>query len=313
MGEMGIRFSRAGHILGAATVRITWGSTGRKKYLVDSGDLGRFDRPILKDPEPVKRADWLLLESTYGDRRHPVNPEAELAKIINEVANEDGSLIIPTFAVGRTQELIYAIRKLEDQGSIPALPVHLDSPMAINATEVYRSHPEEHNLDMGLLNDPARPLFCTRYFFIHTTQEQSKAINAINGPFVLLSSSGMATGGRVLHHLRQRLPDPKSTILFVGYQAEGTRGRLLQQGAKAIKMFGQMIPVRAKIRTIDGFSAHADQAEILRWLQGFERAPQRSFIIHGERNAASSLAQAIRERLKWKVEIPAYADRVVLS
>jgi metallo-beta-lactamase family protein len=310
---VGVSFSRTGHILGAASARIACELAGQKKYLVDSGDLGRYDRPILKDPEPVRNANWLMLESTYGDRHHPANPDAELAKIINEVADQAGSLIIPSFAVGRTQELIYTIRKLEDQGRIPVLPVHLDSPMAINATEIYCNHPEEHDLDMQRLRDRDRPVLCSRRFFIHSTQEESKSINAIDGPLILLSSSGMATGGRILHHLRQRLPDPKSTILFVGYQAEGTRGRHLQQGAKEIKMFGQMIPVRARIRTLDGFSAHADQAETLRWLQGFERAPQRTFIIHGEPKAANSLAQVMRERLKWNVEIPAYGDRVELS
>ena len=310
---IGIKFFRTGHILGAASARIAYELAGRKKYLVDSGDLGRYDRPILKDPESLKDANWLMVESTYGDRRHPANPDAELAKIINEVADQAGALIIPAFAVGRTQELIYTIRMLEDQGRIPALPVHLDSPMAIDATEIYCSHSEEHDLDMQRLTDRGRPLLRSRHFYIHRTQEESKSINAIDGPFILLSSSGMATGGRVLHHLRQRLPDPKSTILFVGYQAEGTRGQCLQQGAKEIRMFGQMIPVRAKIRTIDGFSAHADQPEILRWLQGFERPPQRTFIIHGEPKAANSLAQVIRERLKWNVEIPAYGERVELS
>jgi metallo-beta-lactamase family protein len=308
-----VSFSRTGHILGAASARIACKAAGQKKNLVDSGDLGRYDRPILKDPEPVKNADWLMLESTYGDRYHPLTPDAALARIINEVADQAGSLIIPSFAVGRTQELIYAIRKLEDQGRIPTLPVHLDSPMAINATEIYRNHPEEHDLDIQPPSDRDGLLLCSQHFFIHRTQEESKSINAIDGPFILLSSSGMATGGRILHHLRQRLPDPKSTILFVGYQAEGTRGRHLQQGAKEIKMFGQMIPVQARIRTIDGFSAHADRAETLRWLQGFEQPPQRTFIIHGEAKAANSLAQLIRERLKWNVEIPAYGDRVELS
>jgi metallo-beta-lactamase family protein len=310
---IGVSFSRTGHILGAASARIRCDMGGQKKYLVDSGDLGRYGRPILKDPEPVKNANWLMLESTYGDRHHPIDPEAELAMIINEVADQAGSLIIPSFAVGRTQELIYTIRKLEDQNRIPVLPVHVDSPMAINATEIYCNHPEEHDLDMQLLRDRERDPLCSRHFFVHRTQEESKSINDINGPFILLSSSGMATGGRILHHLRQRLPDPKSTILFVGYQAEGTRGQHLQQGVNEIKMFGQMIPVRAKIRTIDGFSAHADQSEILRWLQGFERPPQRTYIIHGEPKAANSLAQLIRERLKWNVEIPAYGDKVELS
>ena len=308
-----VGFSPVGHILGAAAVKIRCDMGGRKKHLVDSGDLGRYDRPILKDPEPVRKADWLMVESTYGDRHHPEHPEAELAKIINEVADRAGALIIPSFAVGRTQELIYTIKKLEDENRIPALPVHVDSPMAINATEIYSNHPEEHDLDMQLLRNRARDPLRSRHFFIHRTQEESKSLNNVDGPFILLSSSGMATGGRILHHLRQRLPDPKSTILFVGYQAEGTRGQHLQQGAQEVKMFGQMIPVRAKITTIDGFSAHADQSEILRWLQGFERPPQKTFVIHGEAQAANTLAQVIRERLQWNVEIPVYGGKCELS
>ncbi len=308
-----VGFSRSGHILGAASVKIHCDMGGRTKFFVDSGDLGRYGRPILKDPETVKKADWLMVESTYGDRHHPEHPEIELAKIIHEVGDCAGSLIIPSFAVGRTQELIYTIKNLEDENKIPALPVHLDSPMAINATEIYSHHPEEHDLDMLRLRNRERDPLRSRHFFLHRTQEESKLLNALSGPFILLSSSGMATGGRILHHLRQRLPDPKATILFVGYQAEGTRGRHLQEGAQEVKMLGQRIPVRAKIRTIDGFSAHADQAEILRWLQGFERPPQKTFVVHGEAEPANALAQAIRERLRWNVETPAFGSQYELS
>jgi metallo-beta-lactamase family protein len=310
---MWLRFTRVGHILGAAAARISYDMGNQKKYLVDSGDLGRYGRPILKDPEPVKAADWLMVESTYGDRLHPENPEDELARIINSVADESGCLIIPAFAVGRTQELIYSIRKLEDERKIPPLPVHVDSPMAIDATEIYRDHPEEHDLDMKVLAGKQPRMLSTRRFFLHRTQEESKSLNNLSGSFVLLTSSGMATGGRVLHHLRQRLPDPKTTVLFVGYQAEGTRGRTLQLGAKEVKMFGQMIWVRAKIKTIDGFSAHADQSEILRWLQGFEQPPKVTYVIHGESKAATSLANMIREKLKWNVAIPKFGERVALG
>lgn len=307
-----VRFSRAGHILGAAAARISYDMGPIRKSLVDSGDLGRYGRPILRDPEPVTTTDWLLVESTYGDRLHPENPEAELAKVVNEVADRSGCLIVPSFAVGRTQEMIYSIRKLEDEGKIPVLPLHVDSPMAIHATEIYRDHPAEHDLDMKLLTDEKHHPLCSRRFFIHRTREESKAINNLKGPFILITSSGMVTGGRVLHHMRERLPNPETTVLFVGYQAEGTRGQQLQQGSREIKMFGQRVPVRAKITTIDGFSAHADQSEIFRWLQGFERAPQKVYVVHGEPKAAATLAELIRERLKWNVAVPKYGESVVL-
>jgi metallo-beta-lactamase family protein len=312
-GGIGVRFSRAGHILGAASVQIGYDLGNRQKVLVDSGDLGRYGRPILKDPEAVQNADWLLLESTYGDRLHPQAPESELADIINEVADQARTLIIPAFAVGRVQDMIYAIRALEDAGKIPVLPVHIDSPMAIEATGIYSDHTEEHDLDMRLLADRDRDPLRSGRFFVHRTPEESKAINSLSGPFILLTSSGMATGGRILHHLRQRLPDPKTTLLFVGYQAVGTRGRDLQEGATTIKMFGEIVPVRAKTRILDGFSAHADQGEILRWLRGFRRAPKQTYVVHGEPEASGILAQVIRERLNWHVTVPALGDRVTLS
>ncbi len=314
MGDgLWIRFSRVGHILGAAAARIGYTAGEGMQYLVDSGDLGRYGRPILKDPEPLQHAQWLIVESTYGDRLHPTNPENELARVINEIADTAGCLIIPSFAVGRMQELIYAIRKLEEEGAIPALPVHVDSPMAINATDIYCDHPEEHDLDMKLLSDKERCPLCSRRFFFHRTQDESKSINNLKGPFILLTSSGMATGGRILHHLKQRLPDAKTTVLFAGYQAAGTRGQALQQGAKEVKMFGQVVPVRARIKTLDGFSAHADQSEIMRWLKNFVEPPRKTFIVHGEPKAAAVLAQLIQERLKWKVEIPQLGEKVALN
>lgn len=267
----------------------------------------------MKDPEPIKSAEWLMVESTYGDRVHPKNPEGDLAKLITAVADDAGCLIIPSFAVGRMQELIYSIRKLEDEGKIPSLPVHIDSPMAINATKIYCKHPDEHNLKMKQLTDKERSPLSSRRFFVHRTQDESKAINNVAGPFILLTSSGMATGGRVLHHLRERLPDPKTTVLFVGYQPEGTRGRSLQQGTKEIRMFGQTVPVRARVKSIDGFSAHADQQEILRWLKGFERPPKKTYVIHGEPKAAAVLAEILRKRFKWQVEIPKYGEKVALT
>ena len=308
-----LEFFRTGHILGAAAARICFKLGATRKYLVDSGDLGRYGRPILRDPEPLGQTDWLLVESTYGDRVHPEKPEEGLAKVIQEVADEKRCLIIPSFAVGRTQELIYVIRQLEDQGKIPSLPVYIDSPMAINATDIYCAHLEEHDLDMKLLMDRKLCPLCCKRFHLARSPQESKAINNLSGPLIIVSASGMATGGRVLHHLKLRLPDPKTTVLFVGFQAEGTRGRALQEGKKELKMFGEMVPVRAKIKTIDGFSAHADQREILRWLEGFTKAPQKTFVIHGEPAASSALADLIRKKLKWETEIPQNSQKVLLT
>ena len=304
LDNVSLRFFRTGHILGAASMRLTCGAGAKKKYLVGSGDIGRFSRPILRDPEPIDEADWLLVESTYGDRLHPANPEEELAKVIHETAQEKGWLLIPSFAVGRTQDLIYAIRQLEDQGKIPSLPIHVDSPMAIVATDIYCKHPEEHDLAVRELTDNQLNSLCSKAFHIHRTQEESKAINNLPGPRIIISASGMATGGRILHHLKLRLPDPKTTVLFVGFQAEGTRGRTLQDGQTEIKLLGEIVSVRAKVKTIDGFSAHADQAEILRWLRSFRRPPQRTFIIHGENHGSYVLAELIKKELQWNVEIP---------
>jgi metallo-beta-lactamase family protein len=312
-GELSLQCFRAGHILGAAAVRITVGSGANKRLLVDSGDLGRYGRPILKDPEAVAEADWLLVESTYGDRLHVENPEAELAKVINAVAEEKGCLVVPSFAVGRTQELIYSIRQLEERDAIPTLPVYVDSPMAIDATDIYSAHPEEHDLDMQALATASRRPLSSRRFHLLRTPEESKSINHVSGPFIVISASGMATGGRVLHHLKLRLPDPKTTVLFVGFQAEGTRGRALQDGKKEIKMLGEIVPVRAKIKTIDGFSAHADQREILRWLKNFTRPPRKTFVVHGEPPASQALAEEIRKTLRWSVEVPSYGQTVKLT
>jgi len=306
-------FRRVGHILGAACARLSFEVNGRKKTFLDSGDLGRYDRPILKDPEPVKGADWLLIESTYGNRFHSQDSELELRNLIKEVTQQRGCLLIPAFAIGRTQDLIYTIRKMEDEGAIPVLPVHVDSPMGIAATDIYCRHPEEHDFETARLSDKESCPISSRHLVIHRTPEESKSINNLKGPLIIISASGMATGGRVLHHLKRRLPNPDTTLLLAGYQAAGTRGRLLQDGAKEIKMLGEMIPVRARIKTIDGFSAHADQAEILRWLGNFDKAPGKTYIVHGEHAGATALADVIRERLKWPVEIAKLNQKVSLD
>jgi len=305
-------FGRVGHILGAGSARFAFAVNGQKKVLLDSGDLGRYDRPILKDPEPGVAADWLLIESTYGNRIHPKDSENELRAVIKETAEQRRCLIIPAFAIGRTQELVYTIRKMEDAGEIPAIPVYVDSPMGIEATEIYSRHTEEHDFEMAQLDNHERNPLRSHRMVVAKTPEQSKAINDVKGPLIIISASGMATGGRVLHHLKQRLPNADTTVLLAGYQAEGTRGRSLQDGAKEIKMLGDPIAVRAKVKVLDGFSAHADQGEILRWLTTFPQAPKLTYVVHGEPAGAHALADLIRGRLKWNVEIAKFQQKVSL-
>jgi metallo-beta-lactamase family protein len=297
-----VLFRRAGHILGSATVELRIG-TRRPVALVDSGDLGRWNRPILRDPDLVSEADVLLIESTYGDRVHSRDVDQALGRIVNEAVARGGALLVPAFAVGRTQELVWTLRQLEEAGTIPSLPVYLDSPMAIDVTAIYCRHPEDHDLDMKLLMDEKRcPLCCKQYHLARTPQE-SKALNARKEPMIIISASGMATGGRILHHLKERLPDERTTVLLPGFQAAGTRGRALQEGARSVRIHGESIPVRARIETLDGFSAHADRDEIMRWLSGFRRAPGETYVVHGEPAPAASLAETIRVRLGWKVSV----------
>lgn len=308
-----LEFGRVGHILGAGSARLSFKSNGHVRTLVDSGDLGRYNRPILKDPEPAGGADWLLIESTYGNRSHAKDSECELRELIKATVERRGCLIIPAFAVGRTQELIYIIRKMEDDGEIPVIPVHVDSPMGLEATEIYCRHTDEHDLEMQQLQSREHCPISSRNMVVHRTPEQSKSINQAKGPMVIISASGMATGGRVLHHLKQRLPDRDTTVLFAGYQAAGTRGRSLQDGATEIKLLGEVVAVRARVHVLDGFSAHADQGEILRWLGTFTKPPRTTYIVHGEPPAAAALADAIRDRLKWKVEIAKHQQVVPLT
>ena len=220
---------------------------------------------------------------------------------------------MPAFAVGRAQELIWTLRQLEDAGRIPSLPVFVDSPMAINVTDIYCRHPEDHDMDMELLMDRDRcPLHSKRYQLVHTAEE-SKRLNSLKGPIIIISASGMATGGRILHHLQMRLPDERTTVLLPGFQAAGTRGRTLQEGAKTLRMHGQEIPVRAHVVTLDGFSAHADRDEILRWLEGFTRPPRQVYVVHGEPSPAQSLAAALRARFGWRADVAADGQTVPLQ
>jgi metallo-beta-lactamase family protein len=304
----------AGHIFGSCFVQMHVGVNGQTRTIVFSGDLGRYDQPITPDPTPVEQADYLVLESTYGDRLHSSSdPKLELAAIINRTAGRGGMLLIPSFAVGRTQELMYLLRELEDSDRIPHLPVYVDSPMAIDATQILLRYPEEHDLEMSALENAGIDPLNSRQVNLVRTRELSQSLNEMRFPMIVIASSGMATGGRILHHLAHRLPDPRNTVLFVGYQAEGTRGRSLLEGAPAVKIHGEMIQVRAEIRALEQFSAHADYREILRWLENFRRPPQRTFIVHGEKKQREALGERIRNTLKWPVSLPEYQEEYLFD
>ncbi len=294
------RFLNSGHIVGAGLIEVR--IDGR--VVVFSGDLGRYGVPIMRDPDPVPAADVLLVESTYGNRLHPADDHHDkLASAVARAAAQRGWLLIPAFAVGRSQEILYDLRELEDAGRIPSLPIYLDSPMAIQATAIYAGHPEEHDEDLARVEASGARPFGPKGLRISRTVEDSKRLNDTDGPGIIIAGSGMATGGRILHHFLRRLPEPQTTVLFVGYQAAGTRGRLLKDGARALKMFGQDVPVRATIMVSDSYSAHADQAEIMRWLGGFTQPPGATYIVHGEPDAASALQALIAARPGWRAEV----------
>jgi metallo-beta-lactamase family protein len=310
-----IRFRDAGHILGSAIVEVNMNDGGQSVQMVFSGDLGRYDALILRDPAVVEYADYLLIESTYGNRLHnDEDPVGKLAKIINSTAKRGGMLVIPAFAVGRTQALLYLIRELKARNAIPDLPVFVDSPMAQRVTELFCRHIEVFDEEaQAIYRSTGRcPVLCPNMQFVRSPEESQK-INVMRYPAIILSASGMATGGRILHHLKYRLPDPRNTILFAGHQVAGTRGQLLKDGAREIKIHGEIVPVRAQIESIEAFSGHADSAEILRWLKAFKEAPDLTFIVHGEEKASAELASAINATLKWKTHIPKYLEAVTLG
>jgi len=294
----------AGHILGSAMLEADVKTPSGVRRVVFSGDLGRYDGEVMKPPETVTRADTLLVESTYGNRLHDEGSvEESLVKLFRFIVDGAGVLLIPSFAVGRTQQVLYYVRKLQGQGRIPDLPVYVDSPMAVDVSHVYCRFGDDHNLDVNLLmEEHTCPLRCRDTHFVQDVEE-SKALNRMPGPAVILSASGMCTGGRILHHLKWRLPDARNAVLFVGYQAQGTRGRLLRDGAEHLRIHGQDVPVRARIASVDALSAHADRNELLRWLKGFDPPPQQTFIIHGEPEASEALAGAARD-WGWRVTIP---------
>ncbi len=308
-----LTFYRAGHILGARMIEVAVRDNGREVKILFSGDVGRFPQLLIPQPAVPDGADFMLCESTYGDRLHPHDDLRErLAAIVRETAARGGTVVIPSFAVGRTQELLFLFRELINAQKMPPLPIHVDSPMAIDATDLYRKHHEEHNLKVDELEKNGLRLFSQPNVHFDRTVDQSKSLNTLHYPAIIISASGMATGGRVLHHLERCLPDHRNTILFVGFQAGGTRGHTIQSGAKEVKMFGRMVEVRARIETLDHLSAHADYSEILAWLDRFHKRPRRTFLTHGEPKASEALQEKIATQLKWNVRVPAYLEKVNL-
>ena len=299
-------FLPAGHLLGSAYARIT--CEGRT--ILFGGDLGRYNRPVLPDPSPVEAANILLLESTYGDRLHePDDDGRRLAGLVTDVAERGGKLIIPAFAIGRVEEVIYSLKRLEDARRIPVLPVYVDSPMAARALQFYTNRTDELDADMM----PAAPgvkAFATTRMTTVSSVQQSVELVASGRPAIVIASSGMATGGRVLHHLAATLPSPKHTVLFVGYQAAGTRGRLLVDGAKQVRIKGRDIPVAARIERLDSMSAHADAGEIMKWLGGFTHPPAMTYLVHGEAVALEALRARIFTERQWPVQVARHYERV---
>lgn len=299
-----VEFTNAGHLLGSSYVHVT---TGKGPGILFGGDLGRYGRPILPDPSPGVEADVLLVESTYGDRLHPTEDDGEmLAQIVNDTMARRGKVIIPAFAIGRVEELLYWLFRLEDQKRVPVMPIYVDSPMALKGIDYYQARTNE--LDPGIDFIGKR----LRRFTAINSGKQSKALVDDDTPAIVIASSGMATGGRVVHHLFAGLPDPRNTVLFVGFQAAGTRGRRLIEGAQHVKMYGQEVPVKARIAKINGMSSHADAGEIIKWLGTFPRAPKVTYLVHGEPPAQEALKARIQKDLNWTVEIPAHGQTVEL-
>ncbi len=290
-----VLFRRAGHILGAATVELVW--QGRR--IVFSGDLGRYDDPLMLDPEPVPAADYLVIESTYGDRLHErVDPADALAEAVNATVERGGTVVIPAFAVGRTQTLLYHLWRRREAGRLADVPIYLDSPMAINASDLLRTHQSDHRLAPQVYEG-----MCAMATYAREVEE-SMAISASRDPKVVISASGMASGGRVLHHLRAFGPDPRNTIMVTGYQVPGTRGRSIAEGEHFLKIFGEWIPINAQVVNLRMLSAHADADELMRWASGFTSAPRRTFVVHGEPQAADTLRRRIDREFGWPATVP---------
>ena len=302
-GPIWMRFHDAGHLLGSNMIEVEIRDRKPPLRILFSGDVGRYDGPLYHDPAPPPACDYLICESTYGNRDHPSRDVlASLLEVTTRAVQRGGVMLIASFAVGRAQQLIYLLQVLKSQGRIPDLPIYLDSPMACNATAIYREHREDHDLSEGELDD-AHPVLAGPRVHLCRTTDESKALNGLAGPAVIIASSGMMTGGRIIHHLKQRLPDAKNTIALGGYMAVGTRGRQLENGAKWIRIHGQDVAVRAAVEKIPGLSGHADRTDLLRWLGPLPK-PRRVFLVHGEPDSAAALGDTLRAERDWAVHIP---------
>jgi metallo-beta-lactamase family protein len=302
--DVDLVFRRAGHILGAATAELRLGG----ETIVFSGDLGRYGDPTMVDPEPVPDADFLVVESTYGDRIHPkLDPASALKDVIDRTVRRGGTVIVPAFAVGRTQSLLYELWTLKMSGQLNMVPVYVDSPMAISATDLLCAHMDDHRMQPMVCRDA-----CAIATYVRDT-DGSKALSASRMPKVIISASGMATGGRILHHIKAFGTDPRNTILFAGFQAAGTRGRAMVDGMREVKIHGEWIDIRAEVADLTMLSAHADSNEIIRWLGGFGSPPSKTFIVHGEASASAALRDRIEADLGWSCAIPAIGQRFDLE
>jgi len=313
--RISVKMMNAGHIIGSRFVLLDIQTSNTNKVSVlFSGDLGQYDRPILPDPSPPPACDYLLVESTYGDRLHPQEPpETALARIILEAAKRDAPILIPAFAVDRTQEIIYILRELEEKKRIPVLPVTVDSPMAQKATEVYARLRSEQDAQYRSVATSHRPPLSTHRMVVANSREDSKKLNELRGAQIIISAAGMMTGGRILHHAQRILPDRNATLIFVGFQAEGTTGRLIRDGASEVTIYKTRCAVRCHMATVDGLSSHADWRDTLRWLSGVRSAPKKVFVTHGEPSASAALKLHIEEQFRWHVETPAFGDTQELT
>jgi metallo-beta-lactamase family protein len=316
--ELSFRFVHAAHILGSCMVEMTLQTNGASRRLLFTGDLGRVrdstiapGKVVHLGPQENETADVLIMESTYGNRQHPsTDPRPQLASLIRETAQRGGSVIVPAFAVERTQKFLFILKRLMETGQIPRLPVFCDSPMAIKAVEIFMKHSEEYTPHAAdLIEKYGSPVDWPGFTFAQTA-EQSKKINDNHYPAIIVSSSGMVTGGRILHHLAQRLPDPKNLVIFIGFQAPGTRGATIKNGAPEVKIFGQFVPIRAQVAALEQFSDHADPPEMLEWLRTFKNQPGTTYLVHGEPAASSQLRDRMKKELGWNVQVAEYMERV---
>jgi metallo-beta-lactamase family protein len=310
-----VTFLTAGHILGAAHVKIDLEAAGERRTLVFSGDIGRWDRPILEDPTLFEEADYLVMESTYGDRLHedPKNLDRMIEDVIQSTKRRGGNVVIPSFAIGRTQDLLYCLNCLLLEGRIPQMMVFMDSPMAIRVTEVFKRHRELFDEEALELVQEGNSPFSFPSLKATPTANDSKAINYIRGTVIIIAGSGMCTGGRIKHHLVNNISRPECTVLFVGYQAEGTLGREIVDGAKTVRILGREHPVKAGVVQVHGFSAHADRDELLRWLSAMKKPPRHVFVTHGEPKASKAFAHLLRKEKNWEVSVPGYRDTTRLE